>query len=92
MQLSIEGIPLVYAKQGEKAVQDYLTEVVQLCKPEIKIPKIKKYSLFKINGFPMHISGRQGKQLIFYVAGQLCINEDSIAYLKKHLNMRVIWQ
>lgn len=83
VQLSIEGIPLVYAKQGEKAVQDYLTEVVQLCKPEIKIPKIKKYSLFKINGFPMHISGRQGKQLIFYVAGQLCINEDSIAYLKK---------
>lgn len=83
VQLSIEGIPLVYAKQGEKAVKDYLTEVVQLCKPEIKIPKIKKYSLFKINGFPMHISGRQGKQLIFYVAGQLCINEDSIAYLKK---------
>ena len=83
VQLSIEGIPLVYAKQGEKAVQDYLTEVVQLCKPEIKIPKIKKYSLFKINGFPMHISGRQGKQLIFYVAGQLCLDEESIAYLKK---------
>ena len=85
VQLSIEGIPLVYAKQGEKAVQDYLTEVVQLCKPEIKIPKIKKYSLFKINGFPMHISGRTGKQLIFYGAGQLCIADDVADYLKKAL-------
>ena len=85
VQLSIEGIPLVYAKQGEKAVQDYLTEVVQLCKPEIKIPKIKKYSLFKINGFPMHISGRTGKQLVFYGAGQLCIADDVADYLKKAL-------
>lgn len=83
VQLSIEGIPLVYAKQGEIAVQKYLTEVVQLCKPEIMLPKIKKYSLFKINGFPMHISGRQLKQLQFYVASQLCIDEYSIAYLKK---------
>ena len=85
VQLSIEAIPLVYAKQGEIAVQKYLTEVVQLCKPEIKIPKIKKYSLFKINGFPMHISGRTGKQLVFYGAGQLCIADDVADYLKKAL-------
>ena len=39
--------------------------------------------MFKINGFPMHISGRQLKQLQFYVASQLCIDEYSIAYLKK---------
>lgn len=85
VQLSIEAIPLVYAKQGEIAVQKYLTEVVQLCKPEIILPKIKKYSLFKINGFPMHISGRTGKQLIFYGAGQLCIADDVADYLKKAL-------
>lgn len=85
VQLSIEAIPLVYAKQGEIAVQKYLTEVVQLCKPEIKIPKIKKYSLFKINGFPMHISGRTVKQLLFYGAGQLCIADDVADYLKKAL-------
>ncbi len=85
VQLSIEAIPLVYAKQGEIAVQKYLTEVVQLCKPEIMLPKIKKYSLFKINGFPMHISGRTGKQLIFYGAGQLCIADDVADYLKKAL-------
>ncbi|WP_418853331.1 type II CRISPR RNA-guided endonuclease Cas9, partial [Phascolarctobacterium succinatutens] len=69
VQLSIEAIPLVYAKQGEIAVQKYLTEVVQLCKPEIMLPKIKKYSLFKINGFPMHISGRTGNRMLFYGAG-----------------------
>lgn len=56
---------------------------MHLCNPIIKLNKIKKYSLFKINGFPMHISGRHGKQLIFYVAGQLCLDEESIAYLKK---------
>lgn len=83
VQLSIEAIPLVYAKQGEIAVQKYLTEVVQLCKPEIMLPKIKKYSLFKINGFPMHISGRTGNRMLFYGAGQLCLDEADVDYLKK---------
>lgn len=85
VQLSIEAIPLVYAKQGEIAVQKYLTEVVQLCKPEIMLPKIKKYSLFKINGFPMHISGRTGNRMLFYGAGQLCLDEADVDYLKKAL-------
>lgn len=85
VQLSIEAIPLVYAKQGEIAVQKYLTEVVQLCKPEIMLPKIKKYSLFKINGFPMHISGRAGNRMLFYGAGQLCLDEADVDYLKKAL-------
>ena len=85
LQLSIEAIPLVYAKQGEIAVQKYLTKVVQLCKPEIMLPKIKKYSLFKINGFPMHISGRTGNRMLFYGAGQLCLDEADVDYLKKAL-------
>lgn len=85
VQLSIEAIPLVYAKQGEIAVQKYLTDVVQLCKPEIMLPKIKKYSLFKINGFPMHISGRTGNRMLFYGAGQLCLDEADVNYLKKAL-------
>lgn len=85
VQLSIEAIPLVYAKQGEVAVQNYLTEVVQLCKPKIMLPKIKKYSLFKINGFPMHISGRTDNRMLFYGAGQLCIDEADADYLKKAL-------
>lgn len=85
VQLSIEAIPLVYAKQGEIAVQNYLTEVVQLCKPEIMLSKIKKYSLFKINGFPMHISGRTDNRILFYGAGQLCIDEADADYLKKAL-------
>lgn len=85
VQLSIEAIPLVYAKHGEIAVQKYLTEVVQLCKPEIMLPKIKKYSLFKINGFPMHISGRTGNRMLFYGAGQLFLDEADVNYLKKAL-------
>ena len=84
-QLTIEAIPLVYAKQGETAVMSYLTEVVGLKHPVIKLNKIKKYSLFKINGFPMHISGRTGKQLTLYGASQMFIAEEEIAYLKKAL-------
>ena len=33
----------------------------------------------------MHISGRTDRRLIFYVASQLCIDENSVAYLKKAL-------
>lgn len=85
VQLTIEAIPLVYAKQGEAAIKKYLTEVEQLYKPEIKVTRIKIYSLLKINGFPMHISGKTKKQLYFYVASQLCVDENSVAYLKKAL-------
>lgn len=85
VQLTIEAIPLVYAKQGEAAIKKYLTEVEQLYKPEIKVTRIKIYSLLKINGFHMHISGKTKKQLYFYVASQLCVDENSVAYLKKAL-------
>lgn len=84
-QLTIEAIPLVYAKQGKEAVLKYLTEVVGLQKPLLKLNKIKKYSLLKINGFPMHISGRTGNRMILYPACQLCISETAVDYLKKAL-------
>lgn len=82
-QLTIEAVPLVYAKQGEAAVMSYLTEIVGLKHPVIKLQKIKIYSLIKVNGFPMHISGRSKNRLLVYIAGQLCIAEEEIAYLKK---------
>lgn len=85
LQFTIEAIPIVYANRSDENVLKYLMEVVGLKKPEIKLARIKKYSLFNINGFPMHISGRTGKQLMFYVASQLLINENDAAYFKKAL-------
>ncbi|WP_423806953.1 Cas9 endonuclease PAM-interacting domain-containing protein [Phascolarctobacterium succinatutens] len=46
------------------------------------LPKIKKYSLFKINGFPMHISGRTGNRMLFSFRldyGKICCSQRIIA-------------
>lgn len=54
-----------------------------LNEPRILIPKIKINTLFNIDGFPMHISGRTGDGITFKPAVQLCVDESSEIYLKK---------
>ena len=65
----------------------YCTDVLQLKNPRILIPKIKINTLFSIDGFPMHISGRTGDNVTFKVAAQLTIDDESMRYLKSVLKL-----
>lgn len=81
---SIEYVPVYLQKEIEKnpdKLKTYLEK--ELNQPQILIPKIKINTLFQVNGFKMHLSGRTGKQLIFKGANQFCVNKQNQMYIKK---------
>ena len=83
---SMEFVPvhLVTTMEGnESALLEYCTDALELKSPRILIEKIKINSLFNVDGFLMHLSGRTGEQLIFKGANQLCVGSKEEVYLKK---------
>ena len=70
-------------EQSDDTRLDYCINELGLMDPSIKIKKIKINSLFKIDGFYVHLSGRTSEQLIFKGANQLCLSKDAESYIKK---------
>lgn len=85
-QRSIESVPLYLESQFQKNSGEFLnycTENYGLKNPRIIIPKIKKNAYLVIDGFPMHLRGTTGKQLVLQGAAQLLLDNEKTAYLKK---------
>lgn len=85
MQRTIETVPLYLAEELEKDIEnllDYCREKLNLQQPRIIIPKIKKNAYIVMNGFPMHLKGSTGSQLVFQGAVQLCLDDEITEYLK----------
>ena len=83
---TIETVPLYRKKEFEKnpdALLQYCREFYGLKNPRVIIPCIKKNACLIVNGFPMHLKGSTGKQLILQGAVQLCLDKENTAYLKK---------
>ena len=83
---TLEFVPVYLAKEMEKsedAAIRYCVEKLELKNPDIRVRKIKMDSLFNVDGFRMHLSGRTRKQLIFKCAEQLVLDEESQKILKK---------
>ena len=87
---TIEYVPVRYAKKFEldktlllKYCLDKAPYGLELKSPKILIDKIKIDTLFNIDGFPMHISGRTGNYITFKPAVQLILDKESEQYLKK---------
>lgn len=51
----------------------YCEEELGLVNPDVRIPKIKINTLFDVDGFKMHLSGRSSNGLIFKGANQLVV-------------------
>lgn len=69
-------------ESGEMDLRGYCTDVLGLSNPEVLINKIKINTLFEIDGFRMHLSGRTGNQLLFKGAKQLCLSDENTRRLK----------
>ena len=86
---TIEYVPLYLSKQiessPEAAIAYFSSEERGLTNPRILLPKIKIDTLFKVDGFYMHLSGRTENRLIFKGANQLLLNSNEEAVLKKVL-------
>ncbi len=83
---TIETVPLYRKKEFEDFPQtliQYCEEAYGLKNPKILMPCIKKNARLVINGFPMHLKGSTGKQLILQGAVQLCLDPEQVRYLKK---------
>lgn len=86
---TIESVPLYLVNKFESDknfVTQYCTNELKLVNPNIRIFKIKKKAKIVINGFPMHISGHNGKQLELHVGAQLIVSEVTEQYIKKLSN------
>lgn len=83
---TLEYVPVRLAKQVEdspEALLAYCSSVLRLEAPRVLIPRIRINTLFRINGFPMHISGRTGDSITFKVGKQLILPAEDVAYVKK---------
>lgn len=83
---TIEFVPVYLASKFEKEPQSlvkYCKENCSLKEPKILISKIKIDTLFRIDGFYMHLSGRTGNQIIFKNANQLCIPKEDELLIKR---------
>lgn len=89
---TIEFVPVHLAKRIEASDEDrlqYCYTNLKLTDVKILLPKIKINTLFNIDGFKMHLSGRTVDRLVFKGANQLYIGKDEEQYLKnvlKYLN------
>ncbi len=86
---TIEVVPVYLAKKLEdspEAMAQYCKEDLKLTEARILLPKIKTDTLFCIDGFFMHLSGRSGgkrRQLLVKGANQLVVSEEIQGILKK---------
>lgn len=83
---TLEYIPLyrkVELESSEEELLTYLKEEVGLKEPRIVLRKIKADTLFNVDDFKMHLSGRTGKRLVFKGANQLFVSESCERILKR---------
>lgn len=93
---TLESIPAYLSKEideNEKILYDYLTNKLELINPRVIISKIKMNSLLKIDGYPVHITGRSGNTILAKTAVQLCLDQESINTIRaieKYFNRKKI--
>jgi CRISPR-associated endonuclease Csn1 len=83
---TIQSVPVHVSMFDERSILDYVRVEGALVDPIIRIPKIRKYSMFEIDGFRLHISGRTGDRILYYGAEQLILTDDDYDYCKKVYN------
>jgi len=82
---TIEAVPMHIAKEIEKNEHGLETFLggLGLLKPRVIIPKIKIKSLFTIDGYPMHISGKFNDRIMFWGSVELLLTAEQESYAKK---------
>lgn len=75
---TLEGVPVYLHNAEKQQLDDYCSRKpgLNLKNPVIIIDKIRIGALLKINGYPMHISGKTGKMITMKNAVQLCISPE----------------
>lgn len=82
---TIEAVPLYLKSQlcTKEKLRDYAREKLQLINPRVCYPRIKMYSLIKVDGFYLYLTGRSGNQLLVSNAVQMILDYENQYYIKK---------
>ena len=84
--LTIESFPIYLYEQlknDKNKVKDFCENEYGLQDAKVLINQIKIGSLFIIDGFPMHLRGRTGKQMVLQGAVQLTVEKKEEEYIKR---------
>lgn len=86
---TIEPMPCYLTKvlTSKEKIEDYCCNVLKYDSPVVKYEKIKMYSLIKVNGYPMYLTGRTGNQLSVSNGIQLVLSYDEAKYIKDLLKI-----
>lgn len=84
---TIEAVPLYLKNQlgTKEKLEDYACEKLQLINPRVCYPRIKMYSLIKVEGFYLYLTGRTGNHLFVSNAVQMVLDYESQYYIKKFI-------
>ena len=83
---TIEFVPLYLVNDlnsGKLTLEEYCKTSLSLINPKIILSKIKFDTLFEVNGFRMHISGRTDNRILFKNGNQLVLKYVDERYIKK---------
>lgn len=82
---TIEDLPLYLKNIADniEMLEKYASEELHLVNPIVKLAKIKMYSLIKVNGFYLYLTGVSKTQLLVSNAVQMKLNYDNQMYIKK---------
>lgn len=82
---TIEVVPLYLKHQldTKEKLEQYFAESYWYENPNVRIEKIKMYSLIKVNGFYMYLTGRSGNRLIVCNAVQMVLLQEWMLYVKE---------
>ena len=80
---SLEVVTILHKALYEREPLRYCEEVLGLKAPKVLISKIKIDSLFCLDGFRMHLSGRTGDRLIYKNANPLVLDPEWAQYIKQ---------
>ena len=82
---SLEAMPL-YLKDSlnsKEKMEAYCREKLGYQDPSVRLEKIKMYSLIKVDGFLMYLTGRTGERLVVVNSVEMKLSNDWSTYVKR---------
>jgi CRISPR-associated endonuclease Csn1 len=82
---TLEAMPLYKVENLDtiEKLENYCRQELKLDDPSIRMKKIKMYSLIKVNGFYLYLTGRSGVKLLVSNAVAMILSYDFVKYVKK---------
>lgn len=82
---TLEAMPLYMKEQldSDEKLASYCKNVLRYENPRIRVRKIKMYSLIKVDGYYLYLTGRSGNQLFVSNAVELSMSYEEAVYIKK---------